>query len=72
MCPSGSDNPSENSQYDIFREEPDRKLLWLEVVTGIEEARKRLMTLASITPARYRLYDAARGKFIELSNRKSA
>jgi len=72
MRPSRDNAPGENNQYDIFKEEPDRKLLWMEVVTGLEEAKNRSMSLASTNPARYRIYDSAKAKFIDLSNKKSA
>lgn len=65
-----SSNPKE-VQYDIFKEDSGH-LVWLEVVTGLDEAKKRLMSLASTSPSRYRLYDSANATFIDLANKKSA
>jgi hypothetical protein len=72
MPPSESHDPKSFQKYDIFREEPDHQLLWLEVVTGLEEAKKRLMSLAANTHSRYRIYDSANATFIELAKKKSA
>jgi hypothetical protein len=72
MRPSPGNDPGDQNKYDIFREESDKQLVWLEVITGLEEAKKRLMSLASTSPNRYRVYDSSKATFIELSHKKSA
>jgi len=72
MTPSPVDDSCGQKKYDIFQEDATRQLVWVEVVTGLEETKKRLLSLASTSQNRYHVYDSAKGNFIELSNRKSA
>jgi hypothetical protein len=51
--------------YDIFRKTSDKGATWVESVTGLECAKKRLMRLASTTPGAYLLYDPRIADFIE-------
>jgi hypothetical protein len=51
--------------YDIFRKTSDKEATWVESVTGLEPAKKRLIKLASTTPGAYLLYDPRIAEFIE-------
>ena len=51
--------------YDIFRKTSDKDATWVETVTGLEPAKKRLVNLASTTPGAYLLYDPRIAQFIE-------
>jgi hypothetical protein len=53
--------------YDIFRKTSDKDATWVETVTGLEPAKKRLVRLASTTPGAYLLYDPRIAQFIEPS-----
>ena len=51
--------------YDFFRKTSDKDATWVETVTGLEPAKKRLVKLASTTPGAYLLYDPRIAQFIE-------
>lgn len=51
--------------YDIFRKTSATDTTWVEAVTGLERAKKRLLRLASTTPGAYLLYDPRTSTFIE-------
>ena len=51
--------------YDIFRKTSDQDATWVETVDGLEQAKKRLIKLASTTPGAYLLYDPRLAEFIE-------
>jgi hypothetical protein len=51
--------------YDIFRKTSDKDATWVESVTGLEQAKKRMLKLASTTPGAYLLYDPRISEFIE-------
>ena len=51
--------------YDIFRKTSEKNATWVETVTGLEHAKKRLVKLASTTPGAYLLYDPRIAQFIE-------
>jgi hypothetical protein len=51
--------------YNIFRKTPDTPLAWVEAAENIDEAKKRLISLASIEPGEYFIWDPADHKFIE-------
>jgi hypothetical protein len=51
--------------YDIFRKTSNNDATWVESVTGLEQAKKRMMRLASTTPGAYLLYDPRIAEFIE-------
>jgi hypothetical protein len=51
--------------YDIFRKTSDQAATWVESVTGLEQAKKRMLRLASTTPGAYLLYDPRLATFIE-------
>jgi hypothetical protein len=53
------------SKYDIFKKTPDNSVVWVEEADDISQARKRLITLASVAPAEYRLFDQSRLQFVE-------
>ena len=51
--------------YNIFRKTSDTPLAWVEATENIDEAKKRLISLASSQPADYFIWDPADHKFIE-------
>jgi hypothetical protein len=51
--------------YNIFRKTPDSPLAWVEATENIDEAKKRLIGLASAQPGDYFIWDPADHKFIE-------
>ena len=52
--------------FDIFRTLPDGSPLWIEAVSGVENTRKRLIELESIAPDKYRVYDSAMHRFVDI------
>jgi hypothetical protein len=50
--------------YDIFRRLPDNSPIWVEAVEGLDQAKQRLLQLASSSPDEYVLYDSRAQKFI--------
>jgi hypothetical protein len=54
-----------SSKYDIFRKTPETPLTWIETVEGIDDAKKRLISLASGKPGEYFIWDLWGHKFIE-------
>jgi hypothetical protein len=51
--------------YNIFRKTSDSPLVWVEATKNIDEAKKRLISLASSQPGDYFIWDPAEHKFIE-------
>jgi hypothetical protein len=51
--------------YNIFRKTTETPLAWVEVTGDLEEAKKRLISLASTEPGDYFIWDPAEHKFIE-------
>jgi hypothetical protein len=51
--------------YNIFRKTPDTPLAWVETVVNLDEAKKRLISLASGEPGDYFIWDPDEYKFIE-------
>jgi hypothetical protein len=52
------------AKYDIFKKAPENDFVWVEAVEDIVAAKKRLISLASVTPTEYRLWDSTEQKFI--------
>lgn len=52
--------------YDIFRTLADGSPLWIEAVTGLENARKRLIELERIAPDHYRVFDSISQRFVDI------
>jgi hypothetical protein len=50
--------------YDIFRDDPAGRPVWVEAVEGLEHAMNRIEELAASDPADYYLYCAQAGKII--------
>ena len=55
----------DDSAFDIFRKTSDKNAVWVETVQGLWQAKKRLISLNSIAPGTYLVFDAAAEKFIE-------
>ena len=51
--------------YNIFRKTTETPLAWVEVAGDLEEAKKRLISLASTEPGDYFIWDPAEHRFIE-------
>lgn len=56
----------EQQKLDIFRVLPDGQPLWVETVKGRNEAKKRVVHLLSVKPARYQVHDPQTNKFIDV------
>lgn len=52
--------------FDIFRTLPDGTPLWIEAVKGIENTRNRVIELERVAPDKYRVYDSAARRFIDV------
>lgn len=64
-CGYGDGVTKPEPTYDIFRKTSDQAATWVESVTGLEQAKKRMLRLASTTPGAYLLYDPRQAAFIE-------
>ena len=53
------------AKYDIFKKTLQNDFVWVEAVQDIVAAKKRLISLASIAPTEYRLWDSTQQKFID-------
>jgi hypothetical protein len=53
------------AKYDIFKKTPENDFVWVEAVEDIVAAKKRLISLASVTPTEYRLWDSEGQRFID-------
>jgi hypothetical protein len=51
--------------YDIFRKTPDSPLAWVGATENIDDAKKRLISLASTEPGDYFIWNPDDYKFIE-------
>jgi hypothetical protein len=55
-----------SSKYELFRKTPETSLTWIEeTFEDINDAKKRLISLASGKPGDYLIWDLSRHKFIE-------
>jgi hypothetical protein len=57
-----------DSKYDIFRILPNGQRLWVGTVTGMEEVKKRVAQLESLSPSEYQVYDVRDGIMVDLSD----
>jgi hypothetical protein len=53
------------NSYDIFRQNEEGDPVWVEAVTGLNEVKKRLVSLSSVKPGKYLVYDFAKAKLVE-------
>jgi hypothetical protein len=53
------------AKYDIFKKTEENQVVWVETAQDIVSAKKRLISLASGTPAKYLLWDSAEQRFID-------
>ena len=58
--------------YDIFWKDSAGNPIWLETVSGLDHAKKRLISLRSATPGDYMIFDPASGSFLELNARQKS
>ena len=52
--------------YDIFKKTSTKDAVWLEVVQGLDQAKKRLLHHRSNSTGEYLVFDAAEAKFIDV------
>jgi hypothetical protein len=50
------------AKCDIFKKTPQNDFVWIEAAEDIVAAKKRLISLASVTPIEYRLWDSTEQK----------
>jgi hypothetical protein len=53
------------AKYDIFKKTQQNGFVWVEAVEDIVAAKKRLISLASVTPTEYRLWDSTEQRFVD-------
>jgi hypothetical protein len=51
--------------YSIFRKTSDTPLAWVGAAANLDDAKKRLISLASTEPGDYFIWDTDKYKFIE-------
>ena len=67
------ENAARASTYDIFWKDSAGNPIWLETVSGLDRAKKRLISLRSATPGDYMIFDPASSSFLEtIAQKKSA
>jgi hypothetical protein len=54
-----------SSKYELFRKTPETSLTWIETFEDINDAKKRLISLASGNPGDYLIWDLSGHRFIE-------
>jgi hypothetical protein len=54
-----------SSKYDIYMKTSETPLTWIESAEDLQEAKKRLITLASSKRGDYFIWDLSEHKFIE-------
>lgn len=54
-----------SQMFDIFTTLPDGRPLWVECIEGVEEARRRMKTLANSQPGDYFIYSEKSGGVID-------
>ena len=54
-----------DTTYDIFWKLSGEDAVWVETVDDLQQAKKRLITLATTTPGAYLIFDPREHKFIE-------
>ena len=57
-----------DSKYDIFRILPNGQRLWTGTVTGLEEAKKRVVKQESLSSGEYQVCHVRDGTVVELSD----
>jgi hypothetical protein len=58
----------EETTFDIFSGIPDKNALWLEAVTGLENARQRMDQIARKTPGDYFLFSVQAHRILVKTN----
>ena len=71
MDEKNPENEARNS-YDIFWKDSAGNPIWLETVSGLDRAKKRLISLRTLTPGDYMIFDPASSSFLELNARKKS
>jgi hypothetical protein len=51
-------------QYDLFAADPDSGPLWLETITGLDKAEKRMKERGAEEPGDYFIYNVREGALI--------
>ena len=55
-----------NTKYDIYKSLPEDRLLWVDRVTGLEEARKLVAALQTASLDSYLVYDFRERSIVEV------
>ena len=55
-----------DTNYDIYKRLPNDRLLWINRVRGIDEARRLVAALLSASTARYLVYDFRERTVVEV------
>jgi hypothetical protein len=53
-------------QYDLFAVDPDNCSLWLETITGLDNAEQRMKERAAEKPGDYFIYDTHKGVLVSV------
>jgi hypothetical protein len=51
--------------YHVFKQNENGRPIFVETVVGLHDLKKRLMTLSSLKPGKYMVYDTTEAKVIE-------
>jgi hypothetical protein len=65
MRPAEAAKSANLPNYDIFRNCENGDSIWIETVPGLEEAKRRVISLAVASPGKYVLFNAKEGGFVE-------
>ncbi len=55
---------SPEPRYEIFQKFPDRKVVWVESATGLDDAKLRINELEQMFPGSYLIFDSENLSFI--------
>jgi hypothetical protein len=67
----GEYNPA-NATYDIFKKDSTGSPIWIEAVQGLDQVKKRLISLASARPDEYLVFNPATNTFVDLNAKKQS
>jgi hypothetical protein len=67
------DPENHQSAYEIFKKDSSGNPIWMETVFGLDQARKRLISMAAYSPGEYLAFDPVTHSFVDIhANTKSA
>jgi hypothetical protein len=56
-----------DSAYDIFQKDHSGNPIWVETVIGLDQAKKRLLSLSSLSSGEYLVYNPTTGQFMNIA-----